>query len=99
MDYSDGEIVLQCPNKHPLGFIVVPSRYNVHVDRLGLVDRRIGQGENVPFRPVPPGYPLRETCRVCKGNGRKYDYAAPWTEVRECLVKLRDTPSITLTLT
>ena len=97
MDYGDGEIVLQCPSKHRLGFIVVPSRYNPHPARLGRVDRRIRVGDNVQFRPVPSGYPLRETCRVCKTSGRKCDYVAAWAEVQECLAKLRNTPSITLT--
>jgi hypothetical protein len=44
MHCDDGEIVLQCPNKHRIGFVVVPSRYNPHVDRLGRVDQRIELG-------------------------------------------------------
>jgi hypothetical protein len=105
MAYFDGEIVLQCPAKHRLGFIVVPNRDRPRLDGLGRTDQRIeaaesgpGPGPEVPFRRVPPGHPLREACPVCKGNGRKYDYMATWDELAECIAKLRDTQSITLTL-
>jgi hypothetical protein len=98
-DHSEGEIVLQCSFKHRLGFIVVPRRSNPRLDRLARVDQRLKLGATVPARSVPVDHPLRELCPACKNSGRSpSNYDASWAEIVECVEKLRDTPSTTLTL-